>query len=92
MVAVAFHTVGAVEAVVASWEEEHRETEEASFLDGLDAWADGTLVAYGDPFEGGAFHVVVREDGAWSTLPTRPLAASCLPPTTPDTGNHRPHS
>lgn len=55
----------------ASWRETHRETKEASFLDGIAFGADGQGVAYGDPLPGEGFRVLITEDfGArWAAVP-----------------------
>jgi len=55
----------------ATWRETHRETKEASFLDGIAFWSDGRGVAYGDPLPGEGFRVLITEDfGArWAAVP-----------------------
>ena len=46
----------------ASWRETHRETREASFLDGIAFGVEGRGVAYGDPLPGEGFRVLTTED------------------------------
>ena len=59
-----------------TWVEQYRETSPQAFLDGLDAWDAGTLIAYGDPMEDGRFRVLLTEDGGqtWTPSTTGPLA------------------
>lgn len=55
-----------------TWEEQHREQDEAAFLDGF-AFFDGQrALCYGDPMAGGAFRLLRTEDGGGSWIPVHP--------------------
>ncbi|MEL6908101.1 MAG: oxidoreductase, partial [Planctomycetota bacterium] len=56
----------------ATWTEQHRETDEASFLDGFAFLDAERAVAYGDPLPGAGFRFIVTEDGGATWTPRSP--------------------
>ncbi|MEL6432087.1 MAG: hypothetical protein AAFR54_23180, partial [Planctomycetota bacterium] len=56
----------------ATWTEQHRETDEASFLDGFAFLDAERAVAYGDPLPGAGFRFLVTEDGGATWTPRSP--------------------
>ncbi|MEL6715518.1 MAG: oxidoreductase [Planctomycetota bacterium] len=56
----------------ATWTEQHRETDEASFLDGFAFLDAERAVAYGDPLPGAGFRFLVTEDGGTTWTPRSP--------------------
>lgn len=55
-----------------SWIEQHRETEEAAFLDGFAFFDAERALCYGDPMADGGFRLLCTEDGGRRWTPVTP--------------------
>lgn len=55
-----------------TWEEQHRERDEAAFLDGFAFFDAERALCYGDPMADGGFRLLRTEDGGASWVPVAP--------------------
>ncbi|MDG1050853.1 MAG: oxidoreductase [Planctomycetota bacterium] len=59
-----------------TWEEQHREVDEAAFLDGFAFFDAERALCYGDPMADGGFRLLRTEDGGQHWVPVEPSPRS----------------